>query len=255
MKSYKISMRKIESYQSISKVLAHYKKLIENVKGFSDCVEEFNDNISKLLKLQTLAAKDTSLTEDAKSKCRSILIEKTLPVITILKIFAFDQKKQRLTKKLEKFTSQKLQKCSDVELTNSIQDIWHMVNKFGGYSYTFEDKLKIKKIASNVRVVAKLEKNYGLDPTILKDLEEAFLSFTNAFYTYENELSEKISVIKKIKKNLERTEELIDSRLDLYVSLFDTKSPEFSKAYHNTRLTDKKMKQNKDTSEPSSMED
>jgi hypothetical protein len=249
-------MRKIESYQSLSKVLAHYKKLIENIKGFNDCVEELNDNISKLLKLQTLASKDTSLTEDTKNKCRSILIEKTQPVITILKIFAFDQKKQRLTKKLEKITSQELQKCSDVELTNTIQDIWRMVNKYGGYSYTFEDKLKIKKIASNVRIVAQLEKKYGLDPSILEDLEEAFLSFTNAFYTYENELSEKISVIKKIKKNLEHTEELIDNRLDLYVSLFETKSPEFFKAYHNTRLTEKKIKQNHiDSAESSSMED
>lgn len=244
MKSYKINKQKIESCQLISDVLQDYQKQAENIMAFNKAIEELNAKTKKLLKLQSLVEKDNGLVEVAKNKCRTELIEKTLTVLTILKIYVYDQKKQKSERQLEKITPDVLLQCSDIVLINIVQKIWQIVNKYGGFSLVFVDKLKVKKISSNAKVISMLEKQYGLVPSMIKDMEEAYLLFINEFYIYENELSEKTELIKKIKKTSSRAEKLIENKLDRFVSLFEKKSPEFCQAYNNARLLEIKNKKN-----------
>lgn len=241
MKSYIIDKQKLESWKSISDVLNEYEKQAENISVFNKGIEELSSHTKKLIKLQTLAEKDSSHIEEVRNQYRSELIEITLPVLTILKIYAYNQKKQKLEKQLEEITPEVLQQCPDIVLINTIQTIWQAANKYGGYSLSFFDKLKAKKIAANVKVITKLEKQYGLAPAMIKDLEEAFLLFINSFSIYENELLEKTDVIKKIKKTTARTEKLLENKLDRFVSLFEKKSPDFCQAYTNARLPGKKF--------------
>jgi len=220
MKSYKISMRKIDSFKSISNVLAQFKKQTEDIQGFRESVDELNKKIKKLDHLQIIAAKDASLTEEVKNKYRSELIDKALQIITILKIHAYDKKKAKLRKLLEKFSSEEFHKSSDSKLIKLLQKTWQVIRKLEGYSVAFSDKLNLKKIAKNTEVVSRLEKQFGISTLLINDLEEAYISFINAFYDYENELTEKIEVIIKIKKNIGDTEKLVGKKIDLYFSIF-----------------------------------
>ncbi len=242
MKSYKINKQKIESCQLISDVLQDYQKQAENISAFNKAIAELNTKTKKLFELQSLAEKDNGLVEVAKNKCRTELIEKTLTVLTILKIYVYDQKKQKPERQLEKITPYFIQQCTDMVLINIVQKIWRIVNKYGGFSMVFVNKLKLKKIASNAKVISKLEKQYGLAPLMIRDMEEAYLLFINAFYIYETELAEKMDLIKKIKKTSSRAEKLIENKLDRFVSLFEKKSPEFCQAYNNARLLEIKSK-------------
>lgn len=242
MKSYIINKQKIESCQLISDVLQDYQKQAENISAFNKAIEDLNTKTKKLLKLQSLAEKDNEMVEVEKNKCRTELIEKTLTVLTILKIYVYDQKKQKPERQLEKITPDVIQQCTDMVLINIVQKVWRIVNKYGGFSLVFVDKLKVKKIASNAKVISKLEKQYGLAPSMIRDMEEAYLLFINAFYIYEIELAEKRDLIKKIKKTSSRAEKLIENKLDRFVSLFEKKSPEFCQAYNNARLLEIKNK-------------
>lgn len=242
MKSYKINKQKIESCQLISDVLQDYQKQAENISAFNKAIEDLNTKTKKLLKLQSLAEKDNEMVEVEKNKCRNELIEKTLTVLTILKIYLYDQKKQKPERQLEKITPDVIQLCTDMVLINIVQKVWRIVNKYGGFSMVFVDNLKVKKIASNAKVISKLEKQYGLAPSMIRDMEEAYLLFINAFYIYEIELAEKRDLIKKIKKTSSRAEKLIENKLDRFVSLFEKKSPEFCQAYNNARLLEIKNK-------------
>lgn len=236
MKNYNINKEKIEQFQSISEVLKNYQAKAENIKVLNNGIEELNLFTKKLIKLQPLAEMKNGEIEELKKNLRSELIEKSSIILTILKIFAYEQKKQKLKEQLFKINLKSLKTSSDLELVNNVQFIWQTANKYGGYMTPFFDKVKPKKIASNVQTINKLEQQYGLTPSMIKNLEETYLHFINLFSTIEKELSKKMTAIKKIVKTTSKTEELLENKLDLFASLFENKFPEFSKAYASARF-------------------
>lgn len=244
MKKYNISKQKIENFQAISDVLQANLKVAEKITVFNESIEALNKQTKKMAKLQPLTEKNGSVVEVERIRLKGELIEKAKVVVTILKIYAFDQKKTKLKEQLLKITPELLSQCSDIELLNIVQSIWQTANKYGNYSYAFFDKLKVKKITANAKSIDKLQKQYGLTLSRVNDFEDTFLKFLNSFSIFEQEIAKKMATMKKIEKQSGRSEKLLENKLDLFVSLLENESPEFCKSYFDARFQGRNIQSN-----------
>jgi len=231
----KINTLKLDSNKQVINVLSKNVTITDKISRFQTALKQLNANQQKLVDLYVLLKKDTNTTEKEKNDKRAELVKGIFPVITIMQIFAYDKKKKNLLKRLEYLTPEYLQNCSDIELITVSKKIWMIANKYGGYSLAFIHKIKSSLNAEKSKAIIKLEKEYGLIPDMIKNIEEANIRFIEALLLFEDELKEKEKTIRKIKKIDNQSDNLLKNKIDRFVLLFENESPEFYKSYQKAR--------------------
>lgn len=235
----KLNTLKLDSNAHIINVLSNHIDMVNKSSGFQTAVEQLNTNQKKLEKLYTLLRKDINDTEKAKNEIRISLLKIVSPVITIMQIFAYDNNKKNLAKRLESISSEYLQNCTDLELINISKKLWMSANKFGGYSLAFINKSSI--FSEKLKSIQELEKNYGLIPDMIKNIESENIKFIEALLHYNEELDEKVKTVRKIKKTSNKIDSLLKNRIDRFVLLCEYENSEFYKNYQEARENQKRI--------------
>jgi len=226
---------KIDRNAQVIGVLSRNAEFWNKISKFQTAVDQLISNQGKLVELQALLNKDISAIENEKNERRKELEDKTMTVVRIMQVFAHDKKKGKLQRKLFHLTHQFVENCVDLELVEISKEIWLMANKFGGYAITFVNKIKAALDPENVKATNKFEKEFGLNPDMIKKLENAILSFIKAMFPYNEEMAEKEKVAIKMKQINKKTKKLIANKIDRLVLLFENESPGFSNEYHDLR--------------------
>jgi len=235
MNIYKNSSLKIQSNSQIISILSANEKVTSEISGFQQALQKLKaihkkteENFAKLGKVPVSR-------EDAKNDSRNILIEKILPVVTILGIFAYDSKKRKLLKQLKDLKSEKIINCSDNKLIKASKKIWVLASKHGGYSFGLINKTKssIKEYKSKTTL---FKEKYGLQPEMIKNIEDANIQFIESVLLFEDDIRQQKKMLRKIKKSERQTEKLLENKIDPFVILFENKNPDLFKDYFDERL-------------------
>jgi len=226
---------KMERNAQVISVLSRNAEVWNKVSKFQTAVDRLISNQEKLVELQALLNKDISVVEKAKNERRKELEDKTMTLVRIMQVFAHDKKKGKLQRKLFHLTYEFVENCMDLELIDISKEIWLLANKFGGYALTFVSKIKAALDPENVKATNKFEKEFGLNPDMIKNLEEAILNFIKAMFPYNKEMEEIGKVGMKMKQINKKTKKLLANKIDRLVLMFENENPGFYKEYHELR--------------------
>lgn len=231
MENTKNYATKLDGYKQIISLLSGNNEILNKVSRFQTAAEQLSYNEKKLMDLQPLLSKDITSSEKVRNKRRGELIEKIMPVIRIMQVFAFDKKKKKLQKRLEYLTLEYVQNCSDNKLIKISKKIWLIAIKYGEYSTTFISKIKSSLNPDKSKTNIKFKKEYGLTPDMIKNIEDSNIRFIESMLLYQGGLKEKEKVAMKMKKINKQTENLISNKLDRFVLLFEKQNPNFYSEY------------------------
>ena len=226
---------KMERNALVISILSLNAEIWKKVSKFQEAVDRLISNQEKLVELQALLNKDITVIENAKNERRKELEDSTITVVRIMQVFAHDKKKGKLQRKLFHLTYEFVENCMDLELIDISKEIWLIANKFGGYALTFESKIKAALNPENEKATGKFEKEFGLNAGMIKNLEEAILSFINAMIPYNKEMAGKAKVAIKMKEINKKTKKLLSNKIDRLVLMFENENPGFYKEYHELR--------------------
>ena len=226
---------KMDRNAQVISILSRNAEVWKKVSKFQEAVDRLISNQEKLVELQALLNKDITVTEKAKNERRKELEDRTMTVVRIMQVFAHDKKKGKLQRKLYHLTYEFIENCMDLELVEISKEIWLIANKFGGYALTFVSKIKAALDPENSKATNKFEKEFGLNPGMIKNLEEAILSFIKAMIPYNEEMAEKGKVVIKMKEINKKTKKLLTNKIDRLVLMFENENPGFYKEYHDLR--------------------
>jgi hypothetical protein len=237
---------KLDRNDKIIDLLSQNIEILNKVSRFQTAVKQLEYYQKKLLDFISRMEKDLTILEKDKDDQREALIELLIPVIRIMQVFAHDRKKENLQQKLYFLTPENIQDASDTELVKISKKIWLAATKFGGYSLSFSSKIKSLLDSDNSTDTIKFEKEYGLSPNMIKNLEKAILSFIKSMVVFQGEKDEKEKLATKVKKFNRLTKKLISNKIDRFAILFESENPDFYQQYCEIR-GDKLKKQEKES--------
>lgn len=230
----KINALQMDSNAQIINLLSKNTEITNKFFGLRNALQQLSSNQKKMADLFQVFGKDNKSIKKAKNDFKNELIEKIMPVVTIMHIFAYDKKNRNLKKLLLPLTSEYLQNCSDDKLIKFTKKIWMIANKFGGNSLAFIKKNKSSLNAFKSRATH-MKDEYGLMPEMIKNIEESYIKFLEYILLYEDEMKEKKKVARKINKINKQTAKLLANKIDRYVQLFANENPAFYKDYYLAR--------------------
>lgn len=231
----KINTLKLDNTKQILNVLSKNAASASKISRFQIALEQLNSNQKELEVLYVQLGKGNNHAENVKNDRKNELLKKVVPVIIIMQIFAYDKEKKNLMERMENLTPEYLQNCQDIELIRVTRKLWLIANKYGGYSLAYIRKIKKSLNAEKSKAVLKLEKEYGLIPNMVKNIEEANINFIESMLLYEDELREKEKIVRKIKKIDSESDSLLKNKIDRFVLLFESENPEFYNEYQKAR--------------------
>ncbi len=230
---------KLEGNAQIFGLLSRNTEILKKVSKFQVAIDKLESNQNKLMDLHALFGKDISNADKVKNSRREELIEGMLQVIRVIQVYAHDKKKKNLQRQMYVLTVEYVQNILDDELIKISKEIWRVANKHAGYSLTFTSKIKSLLNPENSKATVKFEKEYGLSPEMIKNLEEAIIGFIKAMLLYQEELAEKENLAIKMKEINKQTKKLLANKIDRFVLLFEHDNPAFYEEY--LRLRDKQL--------------
>ncbi len=231
----KMNTLKLDINNQIIIVLSDNSEITNKISEFKNSVDKLISNHKNLVDLYAQLSSGNNSSEKHKNEMRNHLVKAITPVVTILQIYAFDKNRKNLFSKLESLSFDFLDNCSDTELINISKKIWQIANKHGGYSLAFISKSKSSYYNNKLKVTQLLEKDYGLIPAMINDIEEANIKFIKSLLTYKEELKGKEKIIGKIKKYSNETGKILKNKIDLFVNLVKNDNPDFYNNYRKAR--------------------
>ncbi|MFZ4399193.1 MAG: hypothetical protein ACOYO1_04090 [Bacteroidales bacterium] len=239
IKNYTI---KLDNNAQLLSLLSNNVEISNKVTRFHSAIEKLKSKQIKSEELHSILIMDISKIEKDKNNKRIELEKTLLPLIRIMQVFAYDKKKTNLQKKLEYLTLDYIQKCSDIELIKIAKKIWLIVDKNAGYSLIFNSKGNSALNKDSIKKINKFDKEYGLNPGLIKNIEKTNLNFIESLFIYQKEIKAKGKVAKKIKNILKQTEDLFSNKIDQFVKMLEIDNPGFSKDYYLLRENKPKSK-------------
>ncbi len=235
MKDFKDFNSKLDGISQIIGVLSKNLEILKKVSKFGDHYDEINQNYKKLIDLHVLYCKDISTLETRINSRRHELLDKTMTVIKVLQVYATDKEKTNLQLRLELLSFEYLNDCSDLELIKISKKVWLTATKVGGYSTTFLKRIKSALNPENSKANLKFEKKYGLTSEMIKDIEEAIISFIESMVIYQQAFNKKINLSGEMKQVFKETKKLLSKKTDKFVLLYQKSNPDFYKEYNQVR--------------------
>ena len=235
MKGFKNFNSKLDRNAQIIGVLSGNVEVWNKISKFQSVVDQLESNQKRLLDLNALLCKDLSSIEKDKNDRRKELEDRIMIVVRILQVFAHDKKKSKLQQRLYYITPEYVPDYLDLELIKISRKIWMIANKYGGYGLTFISKINSALNPKNLNTEKKFEKEFGLSPDMIKNLEEAIISFIKAMLLYNKEMDEKGKAALKMKKINKRTKKLLTNKIDRFVLMFENDNPAFYNEYFDLK--------------------
>ena len=222
---------KLDDYAQIISLLSRNIEKLNKVSRFKKALEQLKLNQKKLTDLYSIITIDTAPIETVKLKRRKDLEGKTMQIIRIMQIYAYDKKKNNLLKQLVDLTSEHVKNSSDLELIKIAKKIWMIANKNEGMPLSFSEKIKSSLNPDNESALLKFEEKYGLTPEMIKNIEISTIKFIDSIHPYKGELKKKDKAVEKIKSIKKQNEKLLENNIDRYILLFELENPSLYKEY------------------------
>ncbi len=226
---------KLQGTSLVIGVLSKNLEILNKVSRFHDHYDVLVSNQKKLIDLNLLFSKDITSFEKVRNERRNELLEKTMTVIRVMQVFASDKKKKNLQLRLDHLSPEFLHDSSDMDLIKISKKVWLIANKHGGYAMTFVNRIKSALNPENSKVNLKFEKKYGLIPEMIKNIEEANISFINSVIQYQGVVKEKENLASDMKMIFKESKKLLAKKIDKFALLFESKNPAFYKEYSQAR--------------------
>jgi len=236
----------LDDYAQIISLLSRNAENLNKVSRFKNALEQLKLNQKKLTDLYAIITIDIAPIETVKLNLRKDLEGKTMQIIRIMQIFAYDKKKKNLQKQLECLTTEYVKNSSDLELIKIAKKIWTIANKNEGTPLSFSEKIKASLNPDSSLALIKFEEKYGLTPKMIKNIETAILKFIDSMHPYNSELKKKEKAFEKIKLIKKQNEKLLENNINRYILLFELENPKLYNEYHSIR----ENKSAKTTDEP-----
>jgi len=218
-------LKKIEAYQNFHRVMENNLMKWTNTGQFKNSYDRFVRNLKKLNELKEDAQQDRSDLKEKLYKSRIDMIERFIPVLDLVELYAKDNKKKSLKKKVEKIRS-RLDGMSDDMLENRVDEI----------SSIAERKMEID--TANKKGGAGLE-SYGLNLQIIEQLRNDNMIFSELKNTL-TETREKVkNAHKEINIRIKENDKLLKRRINKFMSIYKLNDPDFYKAYKDALLNKK----------------
>jgi hypothetical protein len=219
----------------ILNVLDKEAEILKTASMFQNAVDQLSSNQKILKDLNVLIVKDISNIEKNKNDIRKELLKSTIMVTLILQVFAFDTGKKKLKERLEYLTSDYIRQSSDTELVKIAKKILLLANKYSGISVKSTGKSKLESKVEPVTTIVKFEKEYGLYPEMVKNIEESRIRFIESMNLYLDEMKEKRKMAINVKVLTKQNEKLLKEKIDRFVLLFEMEKPDFFNEYQQLR--------------------
>ena len=225
----------LDDYAQIISLLSRNTENLNKVSRFKNALEQLKLNQKKLTDLYSIITIDITPIETVKLNQRKDLEGKTMQIIRIMQIFAYDKKKKNLQNQLECLTTEYVKNSSDLEVIKIAKKIWTIANKNEGTPLSFSEKIKSSLNPDNSLALLKFEEKYGLTLGMIKNIETAILKFIDSMHPYNSELKKKEKAFEKIKLIKKQNEKLLGNNIDHYILLFELENPKLYKEYRSIR--------------------
>jgi len=235
MKDFKDYNLSLDRNTQIIGVLSRNIEVWNKVSKFKSVVDQLKSNQKKMLKLNDLLFKDISSIEKDKHDRRKELEDTTMTIVRILQNFAHDMQKIKLQKRLYYITPENVQNYLDTELLTVSKKIWKVSDKYGKYDQTFIRRINSALNPANLTSTNQLQKEFGLNPDMIKNLEEAILNFITAMHPYYAEVEKMGKLALKMKKIDKKTKRNLINKIDRLVCNFENENPIFYNEYFDLK--------------------
>ena len=235
MKDFKDYNLILDRNAQLIDVLSRNIEVWNKVSKFQAAVDQLKSNQKKLLKLNALLCKDLTSIEKEKNDRRKELEDRTMTVVRILQNFAHDKQKIKLQERLYYVIPENVQNYLDAGLINVSKKIWKDANKYGEYEQTFIRKINSALHPTKLDSINKFQKEFGLSPDMIKNLEEDILNFITAMHPYNEEIDKMVEVALKMKKINKKTKKLVTNKIDRLVRNFENDNPAFYNEYFDLK--------------------
>ena len=235
MEDYKDFSVKLDRNEQIIDVLTMNAEAWNKVSKFQAAMDQLHLNQKKMVDLNALLGKDISSIKREKNDRRKELEEATMIVARILQNFAHDRQKHKLQQRLYYVTPEYVQNYLDAELIATSKKIWKTANKYGEYEQTFVRRINSALQSTNSDSQNKFQKEFGLAPEMIQNLEEAILNFITSLHPYNEEIENLDKVVLKLKKINKKTKKLIKNKIDQQVHNFENENPAFFNEYFDLK--------------------
>jgi len=226
---------KLDKNAQIIDLLSKYANVWNNNSTLQQVVDALISNQRTLEELFALFSKELTTSDLSKNDLRKELETCVVTIVKILQSFAQKKEKIKLLEQLYHLNQEYIQNCSDKELIKIAKKSWLNANKYGGYALTFVNKIKASLNPDNLKITRKFEKEFGLNPEMIKKLEEALLRFIEAKVQNKVEMEEKETLAIKIKEINKQSKKIILKKIDRYALLVEIDKPDFYLEYINLK--------------------
>jgi len=228
-------LKKMAMYQAITGIMEKNLGKIEKVSELKNSYENYISLNNKLIELKAEFEKELQPEVEKKSKAKENLINNAHPIANILQVYAFDLKDKSLSKKID-LSRNKLMKSKDSVLAEKCELLWKTVKSIYGKSI---DEKESKKV--NVLNLG----SYGINGTLIDDLENANKHFIECILSLKDAISQKSKYGKKITVKIKEIDDLLRHKIDKLLTVFEIKEPAFYTEYKAARIITKEESKKK----------
>ncbi len=232
MEKVHLLSKRIENHESVIATLQKNNHLT-SYSAFNKSLFKLTENATELEKLnQTLNQPVEPIFAKKDFQKQSLVFQYKHLVGILNLIFGKDHKK---TKKLQ-LSDKKLETVEDRQLLIVAHNTAILIKKIGGLPEDTFEKKSAKAINAKLEKAKKLSEEYGLTAEKVQKLENAIILFTKTMIEGELAAKEQEKTIRRIKKLLDRNEDIFKSKTDKFVELYEKPESSFVKLYQKVRF-------------------
>ncbi len=209
---------KISNFRRLYQVMEKNLDKWGDIEKFRTSYDEFVHNLKKIDDLEETAGKDLNTLQLKLEACRNNIITKLIPVTNLLTLYALDNKKKGLRKKLDK-SRKNLEDLKNKGLVAHVDEVAGYLEKKFNKQQENEQDDKLGSYGLSMGLIEKLREDRDELVDLKQNLQE------------ENELVEKAG--SEIISLVKASEELIRERFHMFMSIFEFSDPNFYTSYKN----------------------
>lgn len=232
MEKVHLLSKRIENHGNVINTLQKNNHLT-SYSAFNKSLFKLTENATELEKLiQTLNQPVDPIFAKKDFQKQSLIFQYKHLIGILNLIYGKDHKK---TKKLQ-LSDKKLETVEDRQLLIVAHNAAILIKKLSGLSMDAFEKKSSKAIAAKLEKAKKLSDEYGLTAEKVQKLESAVILFTKTMIESKLASKEQEKTIKRIKKLLDRNEDIFKNKTDKFVELYEKPDSSFMKLYNNVRF-------------------
>ena len=205
---------KLSMYQSVQLLCANNPTITSTNAAFSEGLNELNLKIIDILNCVSTDIKDTSGITNVKSTIKHNLCTVASEIAGFVFAYANVSKNEMLKQEVN-YTYNELKRLREDLIIPTVKIIYNATQ-------------------ANLASLT----NYGIDTIKLQEFADVISAYTTVLPTIKMSKSEKSSIVISLNNLFKETDELLKTRLDKLIALFNKTHPDFVNAYKSIRHVD-----------------